>query len=95
MNEVLKTEIAAINSDVRGVVITIEEAKRDAQRGQNGLDMFDGLEDEDDKKIEHLQGCLNDVTYELDNAKDKLLEIQEYLAKILDEAEMDIIRNNW
>ena len=90
----IQAEVTAINSDVRDVVVTIEEAKRDAQRGQNNVDMFDD-DDDNDKKLEHLQGCLNDVTFELDNAKEKLLEIQEYLSKIIDEAEMETIRNKW
>lgn len=83
------TEIKAIASDVDDAVSNITEAMRDAQRGQNGLDMFDGLEDEDDKKIEHLQGCINDVTYELDNTRDKLRLIENALLKLVDDVEYE------
>jgi hypothetical protein len=83
------TEIKAIASDVDDAVSNITEAMRDAQRGQNGLSMFDGLEDEDDKKIEHLQGCINDVTYELDNTRDKLRLIESALLKLVDDVEYE------
>lgn len=82
-------EITAISKDVADTVSNITEAMRDAQRGQNGLDMFDGLEDEDDKKIEHLQGCINDVTYELDNTRDKLRIIENALLKLVDDVEYE------
>lgn len=83
------TEIKAIASDVDDAVSNITEAMRDAQRGQNGLSMYDGLEDEDDKKIEHLQGCINDVTYELDNTRDKLRFIENALLKLVDDVEYE------
>lgn len=83
------TEIKAIASDVDDAVSNITEAMRDAQRGQNGLSMYDGLEDEDDKKIEHLQGCINDVTYELDNTRDKLRIIENALLKLVDDVEYE------
>lgn len=85
------SEIKAIINDVNEVVENVKEAKKDAQRGQNGLGVFNGLENEDDLKIEHLQGCIGDVSYELDNMQEKLQAMGRVLSSLIDNAEYEEI----
>ncbi len=88
MNYETKTELEAIASDVNGVISNLETGRRDASNRNNALDMYDGMEDEDNQKINHLQDALADATHDLDSAKDQLYLVVSYLEKLVEEDEI-------
>ena len=56
--------------------------------------MYDGMDDEDNQKINHLQDALADATHDLDTAKDQLYLVVGYLEKLVDENEIKQIMKN-
>jgi esterase/lipase len=94
MNDEMKTELEAITSDVVSVISNLETGRRDASDRNNALDMYDGMEDEDDQKINHLQDALADATHDLDSAKDQLRKVVGYLDTLIEENEIKQIMKN-
>jgi esterase/lipase len=94
MNDEMKTELEAITSDVIGVISNLETGRRDASDRNNALDMYDGMEDEDDQKINHLQDAIADATHDLDSAKDQLRKVVGYLDTLIEENEIKQIMKN-
>ena len=94
MNDEMKTELEAITSDVNCVISNLETGRRDASNRNNALDMYDGMDDEDNQKINHLQDALADATHDLDTAKDQLYLVVGYLEKLVDENEIKQIMKN-
>jgi hypothetical protein len=94
MNDEMKTELEAITSDVVSVISNLETGRRDASDRNNALDMYDGMEDEDDQKINHLQDALADATHDLDSAKDQLRKVVGYLETLVEENEIKQIMKN-
>ena len=94
MNDEMKTELEAITSDVVSVISNLETGRRDASNRNNALDMYDGMDDEDNQKINHLQDALADATHDLDTAKDQLYLVVGYLEKLVEENEIKQIMKN-
>ena len=94
MNDEMKTELEAITSDVNSVISNLETGRRDASNRNNALDMYDGMDDEDNQKINHLQDALADATHDLDTAKDQLYLVVGYLEKLVEENEIKQIMKN-
>jgi len=94
MNEEMKTELEAITSDVDTVICNLEAAKREAQRSNDNIDLYDGMEDKDEQKINHLQDALADATHDLDSAKDQLLKVVGYLERLVEDGEIEAIMKN-
>lgn len=94
MNDEMKTELEAITFDVIGVISNLETGRRDASDRNNALDLYDGMEDEDDQKINHLQDALADATHDLDSAKDQLRKVVGYLETLVEENEIKQIMKN-
>ena len=94
MNDEMKTELEAITSDVNCVISNLETGRRDASNRNNALDMYDGMDDEDNQKINHLQDALADATHDLDTAKDQLYLVVGYLEKLVEENEIKQIMKN-
>jgi len=94
MNYEAKTELEAITSDINSVISNLETGRRDASDRNNALDMYDGMEDEDEQKINHLQDALADATHDLDSAKDQLYLVVGYLEKLVEEDEIKQIMKN-
>jgi outer membrane murein-binding lipoprotein Lpp len=94
MNDEMKTELEAITSDVDTVICNLDAAKREAQRSNDNIDLYDGMEDEDEQKINHLQDALADATHDLDSAKDQLRKVVGYLETLVEENEIKQIMKN-
>lgn len=88
MNDEMKTELEAITSDVDTVISNLEAAKRESQRSNDNLDLYDGMDDEDEQKINHLQDALADATHDLDSAKDQLIKVVGYLERLVEDNEI-------
>lgn len=84
----MKTELEAITSDVDTVISNLEAAKRESQRSNDNLDLYDGMDDEDEQKINHLQDALADATHDLDSAKDQLIKVVGYLERLVEDNEI-------
>lgn len=94
MNDEMKTELEAITSDVDTVISNLEAAKRESQRSNDNLDLYDGMDDEDEQKINHLQDALADATHDLDSAKDQLIKVVGYLERLVEDNEIAEIMKN-
>ena len=94
MNDEMKTELEAITSDVDTVISNLEAAKRESQRSNDNLDLYDGMDDEDEQKINHLQDALADATHDLDSAKDQLVKVVTYLERLVEDNEIAEIMKN-
>ena len=94
MNDEMKTELEAITSDVDTVISNLEAAKRESQRSNDNLDLYDGMDDEDEQKINHLQDALADATHDLDSAKDQLIKVVGYLERLIEDGEIGAIMKN-
>lgn len=90
----MKTELEAITSDVDTVISNLEAAKRESQRSNDNLDLYDGMDDEDEQKINHLQDALADATHDLDSAKDQLIKVVGYLERLIEDGEIGAIMKN-
>lgn len=90
----MKTELEAITSDVDTVISNLEAAKRESQRSNDNLDLYDGMDDEDEQKINHLQDALADATHDLDSAKDQLIKVVGYLERLIEDGEIEAIMKN-
>lgn len=90
----MKTELEAITSDVDTVISNLEAAKRESQRSNDNLDLYDGMDDEDEQKINHLQDALADATHDLDSAKDQLIKVVGYLERLVEDNEIAEIMKN-
>ena len=88
MNDEMKIELEAITSDVDTVISNLEAAKRESQRSNDNLDLYDGMDDEDEQKINHLQDALADATHDLDSAKDQLIKVVGYLERLVEDNEI-------
>lgn len=86
MNEVMKTEIQSIASDLDSIIENAKTIMEDAVRG-NWIEEMDGC----NKKIAHLQEHLVYCKHEADNIKDQLKATQELLLKLVDEDEISEI----
>jgi len=86
MNEVMKTEIKCIASDLDSIIDSAKTIMEDAVRGNNIEEM-----DDCDKKISHLQEHLVYCKHEADNIKDQLKATQELLLLLVDEDEISEI----
>lgn len=86
MNEVMKTEIQSIASDLDSIIENAKTIMEDAVRG-NWIEEMDGC----NKKIAHLQEHLIYCKHEADNIKDQLKATQELLLKLVDEDEISEI----
>ena len=84
----MKIELEAITSDVDTVISNLEAAKRESQRSNDNLDLYDGMDDEDEQKINHLQDALADATHDLDSAKDQLIKVVGYLERLVEDNEI-------
>lgn len=91
MNDEMKTELENITSDVDTVISNLDAAKRESQRSNDSLDLYDGMEDEDEQKINHLQDALADATHDLDSAKDQLIKVVGYLERLVEDGEIEAI----
>jgi len=85
MNEVMKTEIQCIASDLDSIIDNAKTIMEDAKRGNDIADL------DDDKVISHLQEHLVYCKHEADNIKDQLKATQELLLKLVDEDEISEI----
>lgn len=85
MNEVMKTEIQCIASDLDSIIENAKTIMEDAVRGNDIQDL------DDDKIISHLQEHLVYCKHEADNIKDQLKATQELLLKLVDDYEMSEI----
>jgi outer membrane murein-binding lipoprotein Lpp len=94
MNDEMKTELENITSDVDTVISNLEAAKRESQRSNDNLDLYDGMDDEDEQKINHLQDALADATHDLDSAKDQLVKVVTYLERLVEDNEIAEIMKN-
>jgi|TARA_R110001592_G_scaffold47587_3_gene150637 hypothetical protein len=94
MNDEMKIELEAITSDVDTVISNLEAAKRESQRSNDNLDLYDGMDDEDEQKINHLQDALADATHDLDSAKDQLVKVVTYLERLVEDNEIAEIMKN-
>lgn len=94
MNDEMKTELEAITSDVDTVISNLDAAKRESQRSNDNIDLYDGMEDEDEQKINHLQDALADATHDLDSAKDQLIKVVGYLERLIEDSEIEAIMKN-
>lgn len=94
MNDEMKTELENITSDVDTVISNLDAAKIEAQRSNDSINLYDGMEDEDDQKISHLQDALTDATHDLDIAKDQLLKVVGYLESLIEDDEIKAIMKN-
>ena len=94
MNDEMKIELEAITSDVDTVISNLEAAKRESQRSNDNLDLYDGMDDEDEQKINHLQDALADATHDLDSAKDQLIKVVTYLERLVEDNEIAEIMKN-
>lgn len=94
MNDEMKTELENITSDVDTVISNLDVAKRESQRSNDSLDLYDGMEDEDEQKINHLQDALADATHDLDSAKDQLIKVVGYLERLVEDSEIEAIMKN-
>tara|TARA_B110000977_G_scaffold183670_1_gene246545 strand:+ start:1348 stop:1638 length:291 start_codon:yes stop_codon:yes gene_type:complete len=94
MNDEMKIELEAITSDVDTVISNLEAAKRESQRSNDNLDLYDGMDDEDEQKINHLQDALADATHDLDSAKDQLIKVVGYLERLVEDNEIAEIMKN-
>lgn len=94
MNDEMKIELEAITSDVDTVISNLEAAKRESQRSNDNIDLYDGMDDEDDQKINHLQDALADATHDLDSAKDQLVKVVTYLERLVEDNEIAEIMKN-
>lgn len=90
----MKIELEAITSDVDTVISNLEAAKRESQRSNDNLDLYDGMDDEDEQKINHLQDALADATHDLDSAKDQLIKVVTYLERLVEDNEIAEIMKN-
>lgn len=90
----MKIELEAITSDVDTVISNLEAAKRESQRSNDNLDLYDGMDDEDEQKINHLQDALADATHDLDSAKDQLIKVVGYLERLVEDNEIAEIMKN-
>ncbi len=90
----MKIELEAITSDVDTVISNLEAAKRESQRSNDNLDLYDGMDDEDEQKINHLQDALADATHDLDSAKDQLVKVVTYLERLVEDNEIAEIMKN-
>lgn len=94
MNEDVKNELENIASDVDTVISNLEAAKRESQRSNDNIDLYDGMDDEDEQKINHLQDALADATHDLDSAKDQLVKVVTYLERLVEDNEIAEIMKN-
>lgn len=94
MNDEMKTELENITSDVDTVISNLDAAKRESQRSNDNIDLYDGMEDEDEQKINHLQDALADATHDLDSAKDQLIKVVGYLERLVEDSEIEAIMKN-
>ena len=94
MNEDVKNELEYIASDVDTVISNLEAAKRESQRSNDNIDLYDGMDDEDEQKINHLQDALADATHDLDSAKDQLVKVVTYLERLVEDNEIAEIMKN-
>jgi len=85
MNEVMKTEIQCIASDLDSIIENAKTIMEDAVRGNDIQDL------DDDKIISHLQEHLVYCKHEADNVKDQLKVAQELLLKLIDDDEISEI----
>lgn len=85
MNEVMKTEIQCIASDLDDIIDNAKTIMEDAKRGNDIADL------DDDKVISHLQEHLVYCKHEADNVKDQLKVAQELLLKLIDDDEISEI----
>ena len=85
MNEVMKTEIQCIASDLEDIIDNAKTIMEDAKRGNDIADL------DDDKVISHLQEHLVYCKHEADNVKDQLKVAQELLLKLIDDDEISEI----
>jgi len=94
MNDEMKIELEAITSDVDTVISNLEAAKRESQRSNDNIDLYDGMDDENEQKINHLQDALADATHDLDSAKDQLVKVVTYLERLVEDNEIAEIMKN-
>ena len=90
----MKIELEAITSDVDTVISNLEAAKRESQRSNDNIDLYDGMDDENEQKINHLQDALADATHDLDSAKDQLVKVVTYLERLVEDNEIAEIMKN-
>lgn len=86
MNEVMKTEIKCIASDLDSIIDNAKTIMEDAVRG-NEIEEMVGCK----QKIAHLQEHLVYCKHEADNIKDQLKVTQELLLKLVEDNEMSEI----
>lgn len=94
MNDEMKTELENITSDVDTVISNLDAAKRESQRSNDNIDLYDGMDDENEQKINHLQDALADATHDLDSAKDQLVKVVTYLERLVEDNEIAEIMKN-